>query len=387
MNTMNPNNIITNFLTTEHALFCELFDEIDRLLPDVRTVAEVRLLGRLVEGVLSRHADVEQNLAYAALDHALAEKGELNQLYQDHEEIDACLQHATLATEFVEAVRFLRAGLKASREHFRREEETVFPLFEKLFDPAALEALGAGHPAAHHLSGHTVSRTHCAAECGIQSITISRPHRLRLHRATIPGVPTFAAAKKPVPTMDNLRLTRAGREALLFRIMKARFNLFALGALILAVGCNASPTNNVAAAPRTTNSTTNQTMKFPVTKTDAEWRQELSPEQYRVLRQADTERPFTGKYWNTKEPGVYRCAACGEIIFTSDTKFDSGCGWPSFYDLAAEKKVILREDDSLGDAPHGSVVRALRQPPRPRFRRRPETDRPALLHQLGIAEF
>lgn len=123
MNTINTNNIITNFLTTEHALFCELFDEIDRLLPDVRTVAEVRLLGRLVEGVLSRHADVEQNLAYAALDHALAEKGEMNQLYQDHEEIDTCLQHATLAAEFVEAVRFLRAGLKASREHFRREEE------------------------------------------------------------------------------------------------------------------------------------------------------------------------------------------------------------------------------------------------------------------------
>jgi hemerythrin-like domain-containing protein len=144
MNTINTNNIIANFLTTEHAVFCELFDEIDRLLPDVRTVAEVRLLSRLVEGVLSRHADVEQNLAYAALDHALAEKGELNQLYQDHEEIDACLHHATLATEFVEAVRFLRAGLKASCEHFRREEQTIFPLFEKLFDPAALEALGAG---------------------------------------------------------------------------------------------------------------------------------------------------------------------------------------------------------------------------------------------------
>jgi hemerythrin-like domain-containing protein len=125
-------------------VFCELFDEIDHLLPDVRTVAEVRLLSRLVEGVLSRHADVEQNLAYAALDHALAEKGEMNQLYQDHEEIDACLHHATLATEFVEAVRFLRAGLKASREHFRREEQTIFPLFEKLFDPAALEALGVG---------------------------------------------------------------------------------------------------------------------------------------------------------------------------------------------------------------------------------------------------
>ncbi len=140
---MKKNNIIANFLTTEHAVFCELFDEIDRLLPDVRTVAEVRLLARLVEGVLSCHADVEQNLAYAALDQALAEKGELTQLYQDHDEIDACFHYAGLAEEFPEAVRFLRAGIKASREHFRREEETVFPLFEKLFGPAALEALGA----------------------------------------------------------------------------------------------------------------------------------------------------------------------------------------------------------------------------------------------------
>jgi methionine-R-sulfoxide reductase len=116
---------------------------------------------------------------------------------------------------------------------------------------------------------------------------------------------------------------------------------------MLAAGGNASPTNN-AARPDPAFSNTNSTMKFPVTKTDAEWRQQLTPEQYHVLREAGTERPFTGKYWNTKEPGVYRCAACGEIIFTSDTKFDSGCGWPSFYDLAAEKKVILHEDNSYG---------------------------------------
>jgi len=144
MDAMKSNNIITNFLATEHTVFCELFDGIERLLPEVQTVAEVRLLARLVEGVLSSHADVEQNLAYAALDHALAEKGELNQLYQDHQEIDVCLQHATAATEFVPAMRFLRAGLKASREHFRHEEETVFPLFEKLFDPETLKVLRGG---------------------------------------------------------------------------------------------------------------------------------------------------------------------------------------------------------------------------------------------------
>jgi methionine-R-sulfoxide reductase len=116
--------------------------------------------------------------------------------------------------------------------------------------------------------------------------------------------------------------------------------------IAVAAGCHGAPTNN--AAPAIVNSTTNQTMNFPVTKTDAEWRKELTPEQYRVLRQADTERPFTGIYWNTKEPGVYRCAGCGAILFTSKDKFDSGCGWPSFSDLASSKAVILREDDSLG---------------------------------------
>jgi len=85
-----------------------------------------------------------------------------------------------------------------------------------------------------------------------------------------------------------------------------------------------------------------------MTKSDAEWREQLTPEQYRVLRQADTERPFTGKYWNTDEPGVYRCAGCGEVLFKSGDKFDSGCGWPSFSDLAATGRVALHDDDSFG---------------------------------------
>lgn len=89
-------------------------------------------------------------------------------------------------------------------------------------------------------------------------------------------------------------------------------------------------------------------MKFSIEKPDEEWRQQLTPEQYHVLRQAGTERPFTGKYWNTKEPGVYRCAACNEVLFKSDAKFDSGCGWPSFCDLAEKGKVVLREDHSHG---------------------------------------
>ncbi len=81
---------------------------------------------------------------------------------------------------------------------------------------------------------------------------------------------------------------------------------------------------------------------------DQEWRQKLTPEQYHVLREKGTERPFTGRYWEMKEDGTYTCAGCGEELFKSGTKFDSGCGWPSFYDAADSGKVKFHEDASHG---------------------------------------
>jgi peptide-methionine (R)-S-oxide reductase len=84
-----------------------------------------------------------------------------------------------------------------------------------------------------------------------------------------------------------------------------------------------------------------------VQKSEAEWREELEPEQYEVLRRKGTERAFTGAYWDTKEPGVYRCAGCGQELFRSETKFDSGTGWPSFFEPSEGDAVETEEDRSL----------------------------------------
>jgi peptide-methionine (R)-S-oxide reductase len=85
-----------------------------------------------------------------------------------------------------------------------------------------------------------------------------------------------------------------------------------------------------------------------VQKSDAQWREELTPEEYRVLRQAGTERPYTGEYWDTHTEGVYQCRACGAELFTSSEKFDSHCGWPSFWAPLAEGKVRYIHDRTLG---------------------------------------
>ncbi|MEA2535862.1 MAG: peptide-methionine (R)-S-oxide reductase [Chloroflexota bacterium] len=84
-----------------------------------------------------------------------------------------------------------------------------------------------------------------------------------------------------------------------------------------------------------------------IDKSDAEWRAELTPEQYRVLREKGTERAFTGALWDEHRPGTYRCAGCGSELFSSDTKFESGTGWPSFYAPADENAVATETDRAL----------------------------------------
>jgi peptide-methionine (R)-S-oxide reductase len=91
-----------------------------------------------------------------------------------------------------------------------------------------------------------------------------------------------------------------------------------------------------------------QDVSFPVQLSDDEWKSRLGPEQYRVLREHGTEHPFTGKYDLHFEEGVYSCAGCGSLLFTSGSKFDSGCGWPAFYQKAEDGKIVERLDRSFG---------------------------------------
>ncbi len=99
-------------------------------------------------------------------------------------------------------------------------------------------------------------------------------------------------------------------------------------------------------ADKTTGKTTDRAAKDEVVKSDEEWRRILSPEAYQVTRKKATERPFSGKYYLNHDPGTYRCVACGAELFSSDAKFDSGCGWPSFYEPAAEGTVKTADDYS-----------------------------------------
>jgi peptide-methionine (R)-S-oxide reductase len=109
----------------------------------------------------------------------------------------------------------------------------------------------------------------------------------------------------------------------------------------------AAPTNQAASAPAKPAASGKNSVR-KIVKTDQEWKKTLTPEQYTVLREKGTERAFTGKYWNNHDRGVYRCAGCGLELFSSDTKFESGTGWPSFWQPIAKANVTEHTDNTLG---------------------------------------
>lgn len=117
-------------------------------------------------------------------------------------------------------------------------------------------------------------------------------------------------------------------------------------------GCNQPSSASAAeeqkqAKQETPNTPANTNMTGKVVKSDQEWQKQLTREEYNVTRKKGTERAFTGKYWNNKEAGTYRCICCGQELFKSDTKYDSGTGWPSFWQPAKPEAVATEEDNSL----------------------------------------
>jgi hemerythrin-like domain-containing protein len=143
---------ITEALIMEHAVFCEVFDQIERVLAGSNSATEVQLLASVVEGLLRGHGETETNLAYSALDHALADRGALDRLHQDHHEIDDHFKRIHRTTEPAEAQLLLKKALAATRDHFRREEKTVFPVLEKTLLPETLRTLGRKWTERHSVS-------------------------------------------------------------------------------------------------------------------------------------------------------------------------------------------------------------------------------------------
>ena len=133
---------ITEALIAEHTIFLGVFDQIERVLPSLATPVEVGTMASVIEGMLENHAQTERELAYLALDHVLAHNGELKRMHQDHHEIDDRLRKVQTAKTCAEARRLLKAAIVASREHFRGEESSVFPLLEKALQQETLIALG-----------------------------------------------------------------------------------------------------------------------------------------------------------------------------------------------------------------------------------------------------
>jgi len=127
----------------------------------------------------------------------------------------------------------------------------------------------------------------------------------------------------------------------------ALFSTAAIAGALFVGSCNAKLKTSEVVESRKIVEETNE-MKVKVADSDEEWRRQLTPEQYRVTRQKGTERAFSGKYWNCDIEGTYRCVCCGEPLFSSEAKFDSGCGWPSFFEPSAGDKIETEKDTSYG---------------------------------------
>jgi hemerythrin-like domain-containing protein len=139
---MMPNMRITEALVAEHTIFLNVFDQIERVLPSLTTPPEVQTMARIVEGLLEGHARTETNLAYLALDHMMHHNGELKRMHQDHHEIDDRLRKVHTVGTVAQARRLLKSAIGASREHFRAEERSVFPLLERTLQAETLDELG-----------------------------------------------------------------------------------------------------------------------------------------------------------------------------------------------------------------------------------------------------
>jgi hemerythrin-like domain-containing protein len=133
---------ITEALIVEHGVFRALFARVEHDLPKF-SLAEARSISALIEHILHRHGNQEQDLALTALNHTLAEKGQMDRLHLDHHELNAAFKRVQAATTPAEARRLLQAGLVASRQHFDYEEATLFPLIEKVLQRKALKELGS----------------------------------------------------------------------------------------------------------------------------------------------------------------------------------------------------------------------------------------------------
>jgi hypothetical protein len=133
---------ITEALAAEHTILLGMFDQIERALPAITAVGELKAMAGIIEGMLREHGDKETNLAYAALDHLLADKGKLNRMHQDHKELDGRLKLVYTAKTPTKARQLLLDVIVATREHFQCEERLLFPLLEEAMQVETLVKLG-----------------------------------------------------------------------------------------------------------------------------------------------------------------------------------------------------------------------------------------------------